>query len=622
MSWSRTTHRNRAVRAAALALCLAAALVSQVHPAHAAGESVDIWLTTTSDSGGRNVTRGLQPQTPVTFGPPGGAADQVISVDESTRYQQFAGGGASMTDSAAWLLRGSGVVSPTTRDAVMRDLFDPVDGIGLDFLRNPMGASDLARGNYSYDSTCCDLGDFTLAPDDDVAALTAQARQLNPAVIVKGVPWSAPGWMKDNGTMTNMGWLKWEYYDTYAQYFVKYIQGYAARGITINYVSVQNEPNCCGANSNYPTMSWNSSGLIEFTKNHLYPAFRAAGITTKVLIHDWNYGDWGQIGSAVLADAGVRDDPLFGGVAWHGYFGDVSTASQVHDQYPNVDQFNTEHSGGTWVSDQHAEDMRDIVDYTRNWSRSVVKWGLALDQNMGPHNGGCGTCTGLVTVHNGDGRSGEVDKTIEYYTTGHLTKFVKPGAYRIASTANSSVINVAWRNPDGSKALIAYNTTGSTQRVRVDWGGQSFGYDLPARTSATFTWNGAPASLPSGPIIGYGGKCVDVAGANSADGTKVQLYTCNGTNAQNWTGYGDSTLRAYGKCLDVSGASTADGAKVQLYTCNGSGAQKWTYTSGHELVNPASNKCLDVTGWNTADGTPLQIWSCTGNANQKWTLPT
>ena len=218
----------------------------------------------------------------------------------------------------------------------------------------------------------------------------------------------------------------------YAQYFVKYVQSYQAVGVPVNYISVQNEPNCCQAGNptamNYPGMSWNPSGLVEFTKNHVYPAFRAAGITTKVLIHDWNYGDYASFGSGVLDDAAVRNDPLFGGIAWHGYFGDPSVGTQVHNQYPTVQQFSTEHSGGTWIGNQHNEDLADIVNYARNWSGSLVKWSLALNQNMGPHNGGCGTCTGLITVQEGGARAGQVDYTIEYYTTGHLTKFVRPGA--------------------------------------------------------------------------------------------------------------------------------------------------------------------------------------------------
>ncbi|HEY0471247.1 MAG TPA: ricin-type beta-trefoil lectin domain protein, partial [Kribbella sp.] len=163
--------------------------------------------------------------------------------------------------------------------------------------------------------------------------------------------------------------------------------------------------------------------------------------------------------------------------------------------------------------------------------------------------------------------------------------------------------------------------TGGSQSVRVNWGNQSFVYTLPTKTSATFTWTGTQGSGGTGtPITGLAGKCVDVAAANSADGTAVDLYDCNGTAAQQWTRPGDGTIRALGKCLDINAGSTADGAKVQLYTCNGSGAQQWTYTSGRDLVNPQANKCLDVTGNNSANGTQLQIWTCTGAANQKWTV--
>jgi hypothetical protein len=125
----------------------------------------------------------------------------------------------------------------------------------------------------------------------------------------------------------------------------------------------------------------------------------------------------------------------------------------------------------------------------------------------------------------------------------------------------------------------------------------------------------------TGAITGYAGKCVDVAGANTANGTPVQLYDCNGTNAQRWTFAADGSVRALGKCMDVTAGSTANGAKVQLYDCNGTGAQRWQATGGGDLVNPQANKCLDVSDWNSANGARLQIWECTGGANQKWRVP-
>jgi beta-glucanase (GH16 family) len=132
----------------------------------------------------------------------------------------------------------------------------------------------------------------------------------------------------------------------------------------------------------------------------------------------------------------------------------------------------------------------------------------------------------------------------------------------------------------------------------------------------------AQGGAPTGPITGIGGKCVDVAGANPANGTAVQLYDCNGSAAQRWTMATDGTVQALGKCLDVTAASTANGAQVQLYDCNGTAAQRWTYTAARDLVNPQANKCLDATGASSANGTRLQIWGCSGGANQKWTVPT
>ncbi|MGW0811772.1 lectin [Streptomyces viridiviolaceus] len=123
-----------------------------------------------------------------------------------------------------------------------------------------------------------------------------------------------------------------------------------------------------------------------------------------------------------------------------------------------------------------------------------------------------------------------------------------------------------------------------------------------------------------GPITGIGGKCVDVAGAGTANGTPVQLYDCNGTAAQRWTVGSDGTIRALGKCLDVASGGTADGTPVQLWDCNGSAAQQWAVPAARDIVNPQADKCLDATGGSSANGTRLQIWTCTGASNQKWTV--
>ena len=148
-------------------------------------------------------------------------------------------------------------------------------------------------------------------------------------------------------------------------------------------------------------------------------------------------------------------------------------------------------------------------------------------------------------------------------------------------------------------------------------GGQGLATDSFSFNATTGSGGGGKV----GQITGIGGKCVDVAGAGTADGTQVQLYSCNGTGAQRWTVGTDGTLSALGKCLDVNAGGTANGTRVQLYSCNGTGAQQWQHT-GTELINPQSGRCLDATGNGSADGTPLQIWDCGGAPNQQWTLPT
>lgn len=227
---------TRAVRLLLAGLLTTAGLTAvTAAPAHAAGEPVTAWLTTTDDDGGRHVVRGLQAQTPFAFQAGTGGSGENITVDENTRYQTFTGGGASFTDTAAWLMNSSGALSGATRDATMRKLFSPTEGIGLSFLRNPMGASDLARYGYTYDDVPAgqsdpSLSSFSIAHDlADVVPLTKQALQLNPSLTVMASPWTAPAWMKDSGQL-NGGWLKAEDYGAYASYFVKYLQAYRDQG--------------------------------------------------------------------------------------------------------------------------------------------------------------------------------------------------------------------------------------------------------------------------------------------------------------------------------------------------------------------------------------------------------
>ncbi|MGC3861121.1 lectin [Micromonospora chersina] len=208
---------------------------------------------------------------------------------------------------------------------------------------------------------------------------------------------------------------------------------------------------------------------------------------------------------------------------------------------------------------------------------------------------------------------------------------------RIVSGGPGGAIQVRTGSPTGTVlGQVAVPNTGSwttfadvsTALTGVPSGSQTVWLTFTGTGSGLFDVDdftlvrgGGGGGSGTGPIRGLAGKCLDVRSGATADGTQIQLYTCNGSTAQTWTVTPNSTVKALGKCLDVSGGGSADGTKIQLWTCNGTGAQNWSAQADGTLRNPQSGKCLDVAGNNSADSTPVQLWSCTGAANQRWTLP-
>jgi len=452
----------------------------------AAGADVAAVLTTPDR------TRKMDPQAGFTF-TVGTGNTNVIVVDESQAYQVIEGFGASFTDSAAYLL--NQVASTTNRDAVMNNLFTRTgQGIGLSFIRNPMGSTDLARSLYSYDDGAADLtlANFSIAHDADVMPLTKQAKTLNSNLKIMANPWSPPGWMKQQGSMIG-GNLKTDAATrtAFANYFVKYIKAYADQSVPIDYISLQNEPLLDTVNSGYPGMYMDAATQTTVLRDYVLPALTTAKVDvtfpdTKVLVWDHNW-DNSSFPNTVLSDTTVKNSPQVAGVAWHGYGGTPGVMTTLQNGFPTKGQYMTEHSGGTWVGDQVKSDFDEIIHVMRNWAKAYVKWSLVLDQNMGPHYGGCGTCTPLVTVNSG---SGAITYDIEYYTMGQFSKYILPGATRIYSNNAPGLVSAAFKNPDNSKALVVYNETTAARSFQVQWGTQVFAYTMPSQTGATFTWSG------------------------------------------------------------------------------------------------------------------------------------
>ena len=439
------------------------------------------------------------------------AGSNTVVVDATQQYQTVEGFGAAFTDSAAYLLED--VAQPSTLTTTLSDLFTRNGaGIGLSFMRDPMGASDIARTIYSFDdqpsgSTDPTLSGFSIQHDQSyILPLIIAAKKFHPQMKIMANPWSPPAWMKSTGTM-NGGSLLASDYTPFANYFVKYIQAYQAAGVPIDYISLQNEP--LYNTTSYPSMSMDAATQLTVLRDYVLPALTSAGLSTKVLVYDHNW-DTPSFPESVLSDPTILASSQVAGVAWHGYSGAPGAQQLVQNEFPAKGTWMTEHSGGTWVSDQFTSDFLEITQVMRNAAKAYVKWSLALDENLGPNltqaglGGGCNTCTPIVTVNS---TTGAVTKDIEYYTLGHYSKYVLPGAVRIYSSNTPAIATVAFLNPDGSTALVAFNNSSASQAFQVQWGDQAFTYTLPALAAATFAWNGAqsgtvPATAATAQIQG------------------------------------------------------------------------------------------------------------------------
>jgi len=464
-----------------LAVCLLALLAGS-RPA--AAQTVSVWLTTDDQS------QLLQSQAPVAFSP-ASTGTNCVAVDENQVYQPIEGFGAAFTDTTGYIL--NEMATAAVRTNALRNLFTRTgNGIGLSFMRLPMGASDLARYQYSYDDlasgTDTNLASFSIAHDlVDIVPLIRSARQLNPQMKLMANPWSPPGWMKSSGSMVG-GTLLTNMYGPFANYFVKFIQAYQAQGIVVDYIGLQNEP--LYQPTDYPGMSMDAATQLAVLRDYVLPAFAANQLTNKVLVYDHNW-DGSDYPSTVLADAGLAASNQVAGIAWHGYSGTPGVMLALANAYSSKGNYETEHSGGAWVSDQVRNDFEEIIHVMRSWGRCYVKWNLAGDQDDGPHSGGCGDCTPLVTVNSS---SGAITYTADFYTLGHFSRFVLPGAHRIYSANGAGILSAAFANTNGSRVLVAFNDSTNRTAFQVQWNGQSFAYTLASYSGATFAWTGTQSN--------------------------------------------------------------------------------------------------------------------------------
>jgi glucosylceramidase len=418
----------------------------------------------------------------------GSNSNPTINVDTTTTYQTIDGFGFCLTGGSASLMNG---LSASAQDALLQELFGTNYAyIGISYLRITIGASDLSASDFTYDDvptgqTDVNLSNFSIGPElTDLVPVLKKIIAINPNIKILACPWTAPVWMKINTTGNNGftgGSLNTAYYDAYAKYFVKYIQAMQAQGITIDAITPQNEP--LNPNNN-PAMVMQPVEEDNFVKNNLGPQFKAAGLSTKIIVYDHN-PDRTDYPLYILNDPAAN--PFVDGSAFHLYAGYIGALTPVHAAYPNKNIYFTEEytaSTGTFAGDLSWHITNLIVGATKNWSRNVLEWNLATDGSYGPHtNGGCSVCQGALTFN-----GSSVLRNVSYYIVAHASKFVRPGAVRIASPDETTLPNVAFKNTDGSKVLIVLNSGGADQTFNIQFNGKIVTTTLYSGSVATYVW--------------------------------------------------------------------------------------------------------------------------------------
>jgi len=444
---------------------------------------VSVWLTTPDKSAL------FEEQTPpLPFAKETGSdSDTVIEVDDRQKFQPVDGFGYALTGgSAQHMIR----MDPAKRAVLIRELF-ATDGrnIGVSYLRLSIGASDLNDHVFSYDDlpegeSDLEMTKFSLDPDRaDVIPVLKEILAVNPRILILGSPWSPPAWMKTNHNFKG-GRLKPEYYGAYAQYFVKYIQGMKAEGIRIDAITVQNEPL---NEKNTPSLQMLAADQGEFIRKHLGPAFRAAGIRTKIILYDHNC-DVPEYATSIL------DDPeaarYVDGSGFHLYGGKIEAMTDVHRAHPEKNLYFTEQMVVGSVEGKAAINVagpvrRIVIGAMRNWSRNVLLWNLAADPRNNPHtdNGGCTMCQGAITI---DGST--FTRNVAYYAIAHAAKFFRPGSVRIASNIPDTLPNVAFQTPEKKTVLIVVNSAQTAQAFHIRHHGKSIHPTLAPGAVATYVW--------------------------------------------------------------------------------------------------------------------------------------
>ena len=411
-------------------------------------------------------------------------------------FQEVDGFGLAITQASCYNLQ---TMPAEERTAFLTEIFSREKGLGSSLIRVCIGGSDFSMDEFTW----CDepgMENFAVHPLDEewLFPVLDEIFRINPAVKIIASPWSCPRWMKmsDNGGYYDKwtaGRLNPAHYQEYADYFVRWIREMESRGYPIYAVTLQNEPLNRG-NSMSLYMTWEEQR--DFIKQAVGPAFRAAGLKTKILLFDHNY-NYDDIASQqdypirILEDAEAAQ--YVAGSAWHNYRGKVSTLDRMHSAFPDKEIYFTEASIGSWgysFDGNLISDFRDIFLGTLGrYGKGVTLWNLMLDEQGKPYRpDGCSTCFGAVTLSSADHKT--ITRNSHYYDVAHCSKVLQPGAVRLGTKGyETSGLTYQWyRNPDGSQALLLLNEGSSDALVNFVTGRHSISCKVPAKSIQSIRW--------------------------------------------------------------------------------------------------------------------------------------
>jgi len=403
-----------------------------------------------------------------------------ILIDIDKTFQTIEGFGGAFTDASAITFA---KLSKEKQEEFLKACFDPKEGNGYTFCRTTIHSCDYSSEMYTYAEVENDreLKHFSIEHDRKyrLPFIKRALKMANGNIRIYASPWSPPAWMKTNKNMLHGGKLKPEYFQTWADYFVKYVKAYKEEGIPIWGLTVQNEPMAVQV---WESCIFTAEEERDFVRDYLGPTLEKNGLSNlKLMIWDHNRGIMYQRAEVVYDDPDASQ--YVWGTAFHWYIGDhFDNVRLVHEAFPDKKLIYTEAGmGGDWETGVRlAKNM--IIDLN-NWTNGWTYWNLLLDENRGPrHAGGLGG-TSIVTANT---TTGELLFNPPFYYFGHFSRFIKPGAKRIACTSNNDdFLATAFVNPDGQVVVVILNLKEKNQLFQLWLDGKVVKYECPAHAIIT-----------------------------------------------------------------------------------------------------------------------------------------